>query len=230
MNTCNHSINFLVPNHKYQLYRVTKTIYVLDPQRVLPQTSEPSNVLIYHGTHPENQSYTPGSPTEMPISKKEAHPSPIIYNSGNLPTIFNNQNGLVLPYTSTSVQNLFKTQACIPGMQQYVGRMSWTSFTKSIRHEICLWRALPNTCQLIDSTSASVHLLRWRIYSIYGGPQYACRNVAANDVVTVPSVRWSNARVRGVRRIGQSCPCSSWNLPAIASASTLSLASNGKQA
>ena len=110
-NTYNYSINFL-PNHEYQLYHVTKTIDVIDPQRVLPQTSEPSNVLvIYHGTHPENPSYTTGSPTEMPISKERANTVPIIYDSGNLPIIFNNQNGLVEPYTSTSVQNLFKTQA-----------------------------------------------------------------------------------------------------------------------
>jgi hypothetical protein len=89
-NTYNYSIDFL-PNHEYQLYRVTKTIDVIDPQRVLPQTSEPSNVLIYHGTHPENPSYTTGSPTEMPIPKEGAHTSPIIYHSGNLPIIFNNQ-------------------------------------------------------------------------------------------------------------------------------------------
>jgi hypothetical protein len=103
-NTHNYSIDFL-PDHEYQLYRVTKTIDVIDPQRVLPQTSEPSNVLIYHGTHTENPSYTTGSPTEMPIPKEEAHTIPIIYDSGNLPIIFNNQNGLVEPYTSTLVQN-----------------------------------------------------------------------------------------------------------------------------
>ena len=123
-NTHNYSIDFL-PNHEYQLYRVTKTIDVIDPQRVLPQTSEPSNVLIYHGTHTENPSYTTGSPTEMPIPKEAAHTFPIIYDSGNLPIIFNNQNGLVEPYTSTSVQNLFKTQACIPMTATYEAN-EWT--------------------------------------------------------------------------------------------------------
>jgi hypothetical protein len=49
----------------------------------------------------------------MPIPKEEAHTFPIIYDSGNLPIIFNNQNGLVEPYSSTTVQHLFKTQACI---------------------------------------------------------------------------------------------------------------------
>jgi hypothetical protein len=110
MNTYNYSINFL-PKHEYQLYRVSKTIDVIDPQRVLPQTPEPPNIPIYHGTHSENPSYTTGSPTEMPIPKEEAHTFPIIYDSGNLPIIFNNQNDLVEPYTSTSVQNLFKAQA-----------------------------------------------------------------------------------------------------------------------
>ena len=81
--------------------------------------SQPSNVLIYHGTHTENPSYTTGSPTEMPIPKEAAHTFPIIYDSGNLPIIFNNQNGLVEPYTSTSVQNLFTTQACIPMTATY---------------------------------------------------------------------------------------------------------------
>ena len=123
-NTYNYSIDFL-PNHKYQLYRVTKTIDVVDPQRVLPQTSEPSNVLIYHGTHQENPSYTTGSPTERPIPKEEAHTFPIIFDSGNLPIIFNNQNGLVEPYASTSVQNLFKTQACIPMTATYEAN-EWT--------------------------------------------------------------------------------------------------------
>jgi hypothetical protein len=123
-NTHNYSIDFL-PDHEYQLYRVTKTIDVIDPQRVLPQTSEPSNVLIYHGTHTENPSYTTGSPTEMPIPKKKADTFPIIYDSGNLPIIFNNQNGLVEPYTSTSVQNLFKTQACISMTATYEAN-EWT--------------------------------------------------------------------------------------------------------
>jgi hypothetical protein len=49
----------------------------------------------------------------MPIPKEKAHTLPIIHDSGNLLIIFNNQNGLVEPYTSTTVQRLFKTQACI---------------------------------------------------------------------------------------------------------------------
>ena len=55
----------------------------------------------------------------MPIPKEEAHSFPIIYDSGNLPIIFNNQNGLVEPYTSTTVQHLSKTQACIPMTATY---------------------------------------------------------------------------------------------------------------
>ncbi len=86
---------------------------VIDPHCVLPQTPEPSNATIYHGTHSENPSYTTGSPTEMPIPKEEAHTFPIIFDSGNLPIIFNNQNGLVEPYLSTTVQHQFKTQASI---------------------------------------------------------------------------------------------------------------------
>ena len=48
----------------------------------------------------------------MPIPKEEAGTFPID-DSGQLPMIFNTQNGLVEPYTSTSVQHLFMTQACI---------------------------------------------------------------------------------------------------------------------
>ena len=48
------------------------------------------------------------------LSQRKKHSFPIIYDSGNLPIIFNNQNGLVEPYTSTSVQHLLKTQAFIP--------------------------------------------------------------------------------------------------------------------
>jgi hypothetical protein len=55
----------------------------------------------------------------MPIPKGEVHTFPIIYNSGNLPIIFNIQNGLVEPYTSTTLQHLFKTQACIPMTATY---------------------------------------------------------------------------------------------------------------
>jgi hypothetical protein len=82
---------------------------VIDPHCVLPQTPEPSNVIIYHGTHSENPSYTTGSPTEMPIPKEEAHTFPIIFDSDNLPIIFNNHE----PYISTTVQHQFKMQACI---------------------------------------------------------------------------------------------------------------------
>jgi hypothetical protein len=77
MNTYNYSVNFL-PNHEYQLYHGTKTIDVIDPQCALPQTPEPPNDLIFHGTHSENPSYTTGSPNEMPIPKGEAHTFPII--------------------------------------------------------------------------------------------------------------------------------------------------------
>ena len=50
----------------------------------------------------------------MPIPKEEAHTFPtIIYDSGHLPIIFNNQHGLVESCTSTTVKHLYKTQACI---------------------------------------------------------------------------------------------------------------------
>ncbi len=109
-NTYNYSIDFL-PDHEYQLSCVVKSIDVTDPQCVLPQTPEPSNVLIFQGsTQSENPSYTSESSTEMPTSKEEAHTFPIIYDSGYLPIIiFNHQNDLVEPCTSTTVQHLFKT-------------------------------------------------------------------------------------------------------------------------
>jgi hypothetical protein len=50
----------------------------------------------------------------MPIPKEEAHTFPFINDSGDLPIIFNIQNGLVEPYNTTTVQHLFKRQACIP--------------------------------------------------------------------------------------------------------------------
>ncbi len=84
------------------------------------QTPEPSNVLIFQGTiQSENLPYTSGSSTEMPIPKEEAHTFPIIYDSGNLSIIFNHENDLVEPYTSSTVQHLFKTQACIPMNPHY---------------------------------------------------------------------------------------------------------------
>ena len=116
-NTFNYSIDFL-PDHEYQLFRVVKTIDVIDPQHVLPQTPEQSYVLIFQGSQSENPSYTSGSQTEMPIPKDEVHTFPIIYDSSNLPIIFNH-HGYVEPYTSTTIQTLFKTQACIPMNPNY---------------------------------------------------------------------------------------------------------------
>jgi hypothetical protein len=55
----------------------------------------------------------------MPIPKEEAHTFPFINDSGNLSIIFNDQNGLVEPYTLTTVQHLFKTQACVPMTATY---------------------------------------------------------------------------------------------------------------
>ncbi len=103
-NTYNYSIDFL-PDHEYQLYCVAKTIDVIDPQRVLSQTPEPPNALIYHGKHSENSSYTTGSSTEMPIPKEEAHTFPILYDSGNLPIIFNNQ----MTWLNPTLQPQFNT-------------------------------------------------------------------------------------------------------------------------
>jgi hypothetical protein len=94
--------------------RVVKSINVTNTQCVLPQTPEPPNVLIFQGKQSENPSYTSGSSTEMPIPREEARTFPVIYDSGNLPIIFNHQSDLVEPYTSTTVQHLFKTQAYIP--------------------------------------------------------------------------------------------------------------------
>ncbi len=117
-NTYNYSIDIL-PDHEYLLFRVVKTLYVIDPQCVLLQTPEPSNVLIFQGTHSDNPSYTSGSQVELPIPKDGAHTFPIIYDSGNLPIIFDHRNGNVEPYTSTTVQALFQTQACIPMTANY---------------------------------------------------------------------------------------------------------------
>ncbi|KAI2498782.1 hypothetical protein MHU86_15738 [Fragilaria crotonensis] len=69
--------------------------------------------------HTQNPSYTSGSQVELPIPKEGAHTFPIIYDSGNLPIIFDHRNGNVEPYTSTTVQALFQTQACIPMTANY---------------------------------------------------------------------------------------------------------------
>ena len=74
-NTYNYSIDFL-PDHEYLLFRVVKTLDVIDLQRVLPQTPEPSNVLVFQGTHSDNPSYTSGSQVELPIPKEGAHTFP----------------------------------------------------------------------------------------------------------------------------------------------------------
>ncbi|KAI2510028.1 hypothetical protein MHU86_4322 [Fragilaria crotonensis] len=95
-NTYNYSIDFL-PDHEYLLFRVVKTLDVIDPQRVLPQTPEPSNVLIFQGTHSENPSYTSGSQVELPIPKEGAHTFPIIYDSGNLPIILITEMAMLNP-------------------------------------------------------------------------------------------------------------------------------------
>ncbi|KAI2491544.1 hypothetical protein MHU86_23021 [Fragilaria crotonensis] len=108
-NTYNYSIDFL-PDHEYLLFRVVKTLDVIDPQRVLPQTPEPSNVLIFQGTHSENPSYTSGSQVELPIPKEGAHTFPIIYDSDNLPIIFDHRNGNVEPYTSTTTYQVITTK------------------------------------------------------------------------------------------------------------------------
>ena len=113
-NTYNQSIDFL-PDDEYRQFRVVKTINVCDPQCVLPQTPKPENVLIYQGTSDETTSYTAGSTTKLPTPKPGAHTFPIVYNPKNqAPIIFNKlDNGSIEPYTSITIQSLFKTQACL---------------------------------------------------------------------------------------------------------------------
>ncbi|KAI2498949.1 hypothetical protein MHU86_15512 [Fragilaria crotonensis] len=94
--TINHSIDFLPDHEEYTMFRVVSNINVTDPQCVLPQTPLPTKVLIYQGNTQEHQStpsYTPGSPTELPIPLPSAHTFPIIYNKENKPIIFINTMG-----------------------------------------------------------------------------------------------------------------------------------------
>ncbi|KAI2489858.1 hypothetical protein MHU86_24734 [Fragilaria crotonensis] len=86
------------------------------------------NFLIYQGNTQEHQStpsYTPGSPTELPIPLPSAHTFPIIYNKENKPIIFHQHNGTIKPYTTTTVQQLFNDQACIPMNTCYAAN-PWT--------------------------------------------------------------------------------------------------------
>ncbi|KAI2511946.1 hypothetical protein MHU86_2462 [Fragilaria crotonensis] len=125
--TINHSIDFL-PDHEYTMFRVVSNINVTDPQCVLPQTPLPTKVLIYQGNTQEHQStpsYTPGSPTELPIPLASAHIFPIIYNKENKPIIFHQHNGTIKPYTTITVQQLFNDQACIPMNTCYAAN-PWT--------------------------------------------------------------------------------------------------------
>ncbi|KAI2512616.1 hypothetical protein MHU86_1835 [Fragilaria crotonensis] len=125
--TINHSIDFL-PDHEYTMFRVVSNINVTDPQCVLPQTPLPIKVLIYQGNTQEHQStpsYTPGSPTELPIPLQSAHTFPITYNKENKPIIFHQHNGTIKPYTTTTVQQLFNDQACIPMNTCYAAN-PWT--------------------------------------------------------------------------------------------------------
>ncbi|KAI2496243.1 hypothetical protein MHU86_18247 [Fragilaria crotonensis] len=80
-NTYNYSIDFL-PDHEYLLFRVVKTLDVIDPQRVLPQTPEPSNVLIFQAdqTQPPPAEIVPKTPTSrpnapLPTKRSETHPT-----------------------------------------------------------------------------------------------------------------------------------------------------------
>jgi hypothetical protein len=52
-----------------------KASNIIDHQYVLPQTPEPSNVLIFQGKVSDNPSNTLGSQAEMPIPKEEEHAS-----------------------------------------------------------------------------------------------------------------------------------------------------------
>ncbi len=107
-NTYIYSIDFL-PDHEYQLFRVVKTINVTTPQCILPQTREPYNVLIYQATSlhfwiSNWNAYYKGRSTHLPFHQWFMQPT----------HHFQPWNDLVKPYTSTTVQHLFKTQACIP--------------------------------------------------------------------------------------------------------------------
>ncbi|KAI2504330.1 hypothetical protein MHU86_10095 [Fragilaria crotonensis] len=124
--TINHSIDFL-PDHEYTMFRVVSNINVTDPQCVLPQTPLPTKVLIYQGNTQEHQStpsYTPGSPTELPIPLPSAHIFPYL-QQGEQTNHFHQHNGTIKPYTTTTVQQLFNDQACIPMNTCYAAN-PWT--------------------------------------------------------------------------------------------------------
>jgi hypothetical protein len=124
--TYNNSIDFL-PNQEYTLFRVTSNINVMDPQCVLPQSPLPTKVLIFQGNtqRQPTASYTAGSATEFPIPLPSAHTFPIIYNDDNKPIIYDQQNGTIKPFTTLSVQLLFKNQPCVPMNTCYAAN-PWT--------------------------------------------------------------------------------------------------------
>lgn len=66
-NTYDYSNKNFLPNHEYQLFRMVKTVDIIDPQGLLPQTPESPNVLIFQGTQSDNPLHTSGSQVENKV-------------------------------------------------------------------------------------------------------------------------------------------------------------------
>ena len=158
--THNNSIDFL-PDSEYRLFRVVQTIPVCDPQCVLPQTPKPTNVLIYQGSLSATGSYTAGSTTVMPIPEPTAHIFPIIYDLNSRPIIFNHANGSIEPYSTTTIQSLFTTQACIPMNSNYEANPNLTPNNPSQ-----LWRQNSPVHHVIDDPTTIPFALAVRLHKV----------------------------------------------------------------
>jgi hypothetical protein len=112
--TFNYSIDFL-PNHEYNLFRVTPSFNTIDPKCVLPQSPMPTKVLIFQGytQHQATDSYTACTSTIFPIPLPSAHTFPIIYNNDNKPIICDQQNGTIEPIT-TLCPTIFQESSLCP--------------------------------------------------------------------------------------------------------------------
>ena len=106
----NNSIDFL-PHGEYLLYRVTTYCDPKDPEGILPSNYPPSQVVIYQGDPMNTISYTFGSATEVPLPTPETRVFPITFDAHRNPINFDTTSNV--PYTTTTVQSLFKRQPCV---------------------------------------------------------------------------------------------------------------------
>ena len=107
----NDSIDFL-PYHEYKLFRVVNFIQESDPYNRLGQHRGPKRVIVFQGNPLYSSSYTYSSPLTLSLPQVNAHTFPITYDNRGNEIIWSESTNE--PYNSTTVQNLFNPQPCVP--------------------------------------------------------------------------------------------------------------------